>query len=129
MDTMSTSHHNHCFRRSKHVVAANGTVALSGSLDTAMCILNRDWQANAACLSFISIKMRVLVEFSGTSTNLAVKKVLSKSLSNATYAAIIAMIDAFFAIIIPELANATVILSGLLATLPADLCRWLSMST
>lgn len=130
MDTVTTPHHNHCFWGSKHVVAANGTVALSGPFNTPMRVLNRDRQTDAACLRLISIMRRrrqPLLKSAGQSTYLAMEEVLSESLPNATDATIVAMIDAFLPVIVPELADVAIIPSSLLPASPAILCRWLSM--
>lgn len=58
MDAVATSHHDHCFWGSKHVVAANGTVTLSGPFNTPMGVFDRDRQTNGACLRLISIARR-----------------------------------------------------------------------
>jgi hypothetical protein len=50
MDAMAASHEDHRFRRCEHIVAANRTVALSGTFDTPMCIFNRYWHAHTTCL-------------------------------------------------------------------------------
>lgn len=57
------------------------------------------------------------------------KEILPQSLSNSTYTAVAAMIDALFAVVIPELANLAIILRSLLAALPAVLRCRLCMST
>jgi hypothetical protein len=57
------------------------------------------------------------------------EEVLAKSLANSANPTIIAMIYAFLAVIVPELANIAVVLGSLLLALPAILCRRLSMST
>jgi hypothetical protein len=52
------------------------------------------------------------------------EEILPQSLSNSTYTAIGAMIDAFFAVIIPELANLAIILCSLFVAPSAVLrCR------
>jgi hypothetical protein len=55
VETMTTSHHNHSLRGGEHVISTNGTVALGGSLDTAMGVLPRDRQAYRTCLDNVSV--------------------------------------------------------------------------
>lgn len=50
VNTVSTAHYNHSLGGRKHVVSTNWAIALRGTLNTAMSILNRDRQANTACL-------------------------------------------------------------------------------
>jgi hypothetical protein len=57
------------------------------------------------------------------------EEILAKTLSNPTYTTIIAVVNALLAVIVPQLAKITIVLSSLLAAFPAILRRWLGMST
>lgn len=53
VNTVSTTHHNHSLRRCEHIISTNRAIALRGTLNTAVGVLDRDRQANTACLSMI----------------------------------------------------------------------------
>lgn len=124
--TMATSHHNHGLWRIEHVIATNGAVALGGSFDTAMGILDRDRQAYRTCLKMSASYQPFFRELG---LYLAVEEVFAKPLANPTNTTVIAMINALISVIVPKFANFTVILSTLLSTIFAVMGRGLGMTT
>lgn len=122
MYTVPTPHKNHGIGRCKHVVAADRAVTLRGLLDTSMRFLNRDRNAYAASLHHC----QETCQSTSLEVNyLAVDEILSESLPDATYAAVVAMINALRAVVVPQLAYAAVIRCGACPTFFAPLCRGL----
>jgi hypothetical protein len=62
-------------------------------------------------------------------TRPAVKEILSETLTDTADTTIIAMVDTFVRIVIPEFADVAIVLRSMFTTLPTDCCGRLSMST
>jgi hypothetical protein len=58
-----------------------------------------------------------------------VKEILSETLTDTADTTIIAMVDTFVRIVIPEFADVAIVLRSMFTTLPTDCCGRLSMST
>ena len=53
VNAVSTPHHDHSFGGREHIISANWTIALSGTLNAAMSIFDGDRQTNTAGLILI----------------------------------------------------------------------------
>jgi len=53
MYAVATSHDDNSFGRSEHVITADGAVALSGTLDATMSVLDRHGKTNRARLQLL----------------------------------------------------------------------------
>lgn len=53
VDAVPASHKDNCVRRSKHVISANGAIALCGIFDASVSRFDRYWHTNATSLHHI----------------------------------------------------------------------------
>jgi hypothetical protein len=101
MDAVPTSHEGHRPVRGKHIFAADGAVALGALLDTLVRAFSLDRHAG--------------------STRLAVEEVLAQSFTKSTNATVVAVIDLLAQVVVPQLADGTVVVSCKLVAHSTDL--------
>lgn len=109
MHVMPAQQTDDCRGRREEIVETEWTVAVRCSLDTRVGIRCGDGDADIA--------------------SLAVDIVFSNALTSTTNPTVVAVIDAFCAIIVPKLALVTVVVCRLLKTLDASFARWLRSLT
>jgi hypothetical protein len=109
MYAVTTFHETNSFWRSKHVVAADRAVTVRRPLDAFVVFFHGDCNAGTtflfACVSTIdSHERRRRLE-----TYLAVKEILSNASPDPAYATVVAMIYILVGVVVPQLADCTVI--------------------
>lgn len=99
MDTVPATHENDSLRRRKHVLATDGAVTVHRSFDADVLIAQI--HANADVADF------------------AMEKVFARALADAADAAVVAVVDRLFRVVVPELAHVAVIGGGFFAAVSA----------
>lgn len=101
VDAVAAAHEHDGIARREHILPANGAVAFGRVLDTAMGFLDLDGHARDAFL--------------------AVEEILAEAFAQPADPAVVAVVDAFVGVIVPELAHGTVVECCILAAHPAGL--------
>lgn len=118
VDAMATSHEDDSLRRCEHVLAAYRAVTVRRAFYTTVGLSNANGETNAARLFFVSwwsgdICLLVVMSY------LAMIKVLPQPLSDPTDAAVIAVVNTFPWVIVPQFTDAAIVPRTGLTTLRA----------